>query len=114
MRNRVLILIIAVAVCSITAFSQAPAGQRQRGMANAAAAAPDTTPFDPHDLSGIWLRLAPRGGDRSISAKAPPLTPAGKARMAKNLPARSRTEKPAPDDPADSNDQAFRDRKSKP
>jgi hypothetical protein len=108
MRDRVLVLLTVIALYSIAAFSQAPAGQRQGGRSNAVPAAPDTTPFDAHDLSGIWLRLAPRGGDRSISAKAPPLTPAGKARMAQNLPARSRTEKPAPDDPADSNDPAFR------
>ena len=106
MRNRVIgLMAVLVLLFSLPALSQAPAGQRQGGRGNAAAPAPDTRPFDAHDLSGIWLR---RGGDRSISVKAPALTPAGTARMMKNLPARSRNpETPHTDIPSDSNDPAF-------
>ena len=86
MRNRLIALLpVLFFVFSFTAFGQAK--------------------FDPHDFSGIWLR---RGGDRGISQKAPPLTPAGKARMMKNIPARSRNpETPSTNNPADSNDPAF-------
>ena len=106
MRNRLIGLIPVLALLfSLVTLAQAPAGQRQAGRGNAAAAAPATGPFDPHDLSGIWRR---RGGDRGISPKAPPLTPEGEARMMKNIPARSRNPRaPSTNVPADSNDPAF-------
>jgi hypothetical protein len=91
MRNRVLVLLpLLIIVFSLVALAQAPAAGK----------------FDPHDFTGIWLR---RGGDRSISQKAPPLTKEGTARMMKNIPGRSRNpETPkAPDNPQDSNDPAF-------
>jgi hypothetical protein len=60
---------------------------------------------NPRDLTGIWLRS---GGDRSISPKAPPLTAEGEARMAKNIPVRSRNPRtPSAANPAESNDPAF-------
>lgn len=79
----------AVAVCAL-ALDAAPAAQQK---------------FDPRDLTGIWLRS---GGDRSLSPKAPPLTPDGEARMAKHVPARSRNPRtPSTTNPAESNDPAF-------
>ena len=86
MRFRVTVLIpTLILLFSVAAFAQAQ--------------------FDPHDLTGIWLR---RGGDRSISAKAPELTPAGLARMKQNIPARSRNPNtPSTAVPSDSNDPAF-------
>ena len=70
MRNRLIGLAPAlVLVFSLAALAQPPAGQRQGGRGNAAAAATPTSQFDPHDFSGIWLR---RGGDRSISPKVLP------------------------------------------
>lgn len=106
MRNRVIGLMPAAALFfSVAALAQAPAGQRQGGGGNAAAKAPAKSRFDPHDLTGIWLR---RGGDRSISPKAPPLTREGEARMAKNIPARTRNPRtPSAAVPSDSNDPAF-------
>ena len=93
MRNRLIGLMPALALLfSVGTLAQAPAAQRP-------------TKFDPHDLTGIWLR---RGGDRSISPKAPPLTPEGQARMAKNIPARTRNPStPSAAVPSDSNDPAF-------
>lgn len=86
MRNRVIGLVpLLIFLFSFAAFGQAR--------------------FDPHDLSGIWLR---RGGDRSISPKAPPLTAAGTARMKNNIPVRSRNpETPRTDIPSESNDPAL-------
>jgi hypothetical protein len=81
------VLLAEVFVCSWSVFAQTPG------------------PFDPHDFSGIWLR---RGGDRSISSKAPPLTAEGTARMMKNIPVRSRNPNtPSVDAPEKSNDPAF-------
>jgi hypothetical protein len=51
-----------------------------------ASAATAQTPFDRHDLSGIWTI----SGHRSISAKVPPMTPAGEARLNANKPTRGR------------------------
>lgn len=89
MRSRVIGLIPTLAMLfSVAALAQSPAGK-----------------FDPHDLTGIWLRT---GGDRGLSPKAPPLTPAARAVMAKNVPARSRNPlAPATPDPSLSNDPAF-------
>ena len=42
--------------------------------------------FDPRDLSGIWTI----SGHRSISAKVPPMTPEGEARLNANKPTRGR------------------------
>ena len=88
MRTRVVGLLLAeVFICSWSAFAQAP------------------RPFDHHDFSGIWLR---RGGDRSISPKAPALTAEGTARMMKNIPVRSRNPNtPSADVPEKSNDPSF-------
>jgi hypothetical protein len=83
---------MAAFLLAFSALAQTSAGQRQ-------------VKFDPRDLTGIWLRS---GGDRSISPKAPPLTPEGQARMAKNIPARSRSPlAPSPKVPSESNDPAF-------
>jgi hypothetical protein len=91
MRNRYVILIpVVLSLLSLLTYAQAPAAQGK---------------FDNHDFTGIWLR---RGGDRGISPKAPPMTPAGQARMKLNVPARSRSPlAPAPADPSTSNDPAF-------
>jgi len=51
-----------------------------------ASAATAQTQFDRHDLSGIWTI----SGHRSISAKVPPMTPAGEARLNANKPTRGR------------------------
>src|SRR5262245_25311949 len=106
MRNRFMGLMPALVLFFLlAAFAQAPAGQRQGGRGNAPAAAPATGQFDPHDLSGIWLR---RGGDRGMSPKAPPMTPEAEAKMAQNIPARSRNpQTPSTTVPSDSNDPAF-------
>jgi len=61
--------------------------------------------FDPHDFSGIWLR---KGGDRSMSPKAPALTIEGTEKMMKNIPVRSRNPNtPSAETPEKSNDPAF-------
>ena len=82
------IALLLVLVVSSVALAQAPAGQRGgRGPA----AAPDTRPFDTHDLSGFWFR---NGGDRSIRGSkmsdVPPMTPEGEKRLNANIPARGR------------------------
>jgi len=51
-----------------------------------ASAATAQAQFDRHDLSGIWTI----SGHRSISAKVPPMTPAGEARLNANKPTRGR------------------------
>ena len=91
MRNRFIVVApVLFLLLSLTALAQGPAAQRK---------------FDPHDFTGIWLR---RGGDRGIRPKAPPLTPAGLARMKQNIPARSRNPNtPSTNIPSDSNDPAF-------
>jgi hypothetical protein len=96
MRNRVITLMLVVfsmLFLSLTASAQAGQSATAGGQ------------FDPHDLSGIWFR---RGGDRSISQKAPPLTPEGEAKMASAVPARSRNPKvKAASVPEESNDPAM-------
>jgi hypothetical protein len=93
-----------VLCCSVAALAQAASGQRPQG-AGSSGAAPEGRQFNPRDLSGIWVRS---GGDRSISPKAPALTPEGEARMAKHVPARSRNSRAASSDvPSNSNDPAF-------
>lgn len=90
---------LARALWSITAFvlgfsalGQTAAGQRPARL-------------DPRDLTGIWYRS---GGDRSLSAKAPPLTAAGRAVMSKNVPTRSRdAAAPSSSVPSESNDPTF-------
>lgn len=85
-----IIAFVLILVVSSVALAQAPAGQRG-GRGNAAAAAPDTRPFDAHDLSGFWFR---NGGDRSIRGSkmsdVPPMTPEGEKRFNANSPARGR------------------------
>lgn len=100
MRNRVISL-IPVLVLFLALAAPAKAGQQP-----GARAATATSQFDPHDLSGIWLR---RGGDRSISPKAPALTPEGAKKMAANIPAgRSRNPlAPVAEKPELSNDPAL-------
>ena len=106
MRRHVIACTAALALwLSVAALAQAPAGQPSQGRGNAAATAPARSQFNPRDLSGIWLRS---GGDRSISPKPPPMTPEGEARMAGNIPARSRNPRAAASTvPSDSNDPAF-------
>jgi hypothetical protein len=70
----VLLAVLSVSMVALTASSpqgQAPAGARQQ--------------FDPHDLSGIYIR---RGGNRGFGppASMPPLTPAGEAFMKERIP----------------------------
>ena len=72
MKNRLVNLmvftVVVVLLVSTAAFAQR--GQRG-GRGNAAPAVPDTRPFDPHDLSGLWLKNTVRPREH------PPLTPAG-------------------------------------
>jgi hypothetical protein len=48
-------------------------------------------PFDPHDLSGFWLRNKGFRGVRGTKlADVPPMTPEGERRLNANIPARGR------------------------
>ena len=105
MRNRFIGGLVAVGLCGTAiVLAQTQAGQRPQGR-SASAPPPAKGQFDPRDLTGIWAR---RGGDRSISPKAPPLTREGAAVLAKHVPARSRDPRaPSSNIPSDSNDPAF-------
>jgi hypothetical protein len=66
MRNRLVSVMAATAaVLLLVSTLEAAQGQRQGGRGNAAPAAPDTRPFDPHDLSGFWLRERPDPNETS-------------------------------------------------
>lgn len=78
MRHRVIRLISALVLC--VSFAVIASADQRPG----ADVGPGSSQFDPHDLAGVWRR---DGGDRSISPQAPPLTPAGQARMAAHIPA---------------------------
>jgi hypothetical protein len=97
---------VAVAVViGCAAFVQIVAARQRSEAASAPATQATNVQFDARDLTGVWLR---RGGDRSISPTAPPLTPEGAARLARNRPARSRDPRaPAAGLPSESNDPAF-------
>jgi hypothetical protein len=79
-----------IVLASILAAPSGPLAQG-RGGGRGAPAAPDTRPFDPHDLSGFWTR---NEGDRSIRgskmADVPPMTPEGERLLNANIPARGR------------------------
>jgi len=76
---------------SIVLSASILAGGCQRTDAPPAASATDVTPFDPHDLSGIWSRFGPRtdrgnnqggapfpeAGDAGFNNDVPPFTPEG-------------------------------------
>ena len=99
MRNRFMCLLPALAAVVLFSFTtlieaQTPGQQR--------AGATSASQFDPHDLSGIWIRA---GGDRGLSPKAPPMTPEGEARLKATVPARSRSNLvKAADSPSNSSD----------
>src|SRR5262245_29010843 len=79
--------LVLILILSSVVLAQAPGGQR--GGRGNTAAAPDTRPFDPHDLSGFWFR---NGGARTIRglkmADVPPMTPEGERLLNRNIPAR--------------------------
>ncbi|PYS06830.1 MAG: hypothetical protein DMG12_02500 [Acidobacteria bacterium] len=82
MRNRYIGLMLALTVVlsfSIVALMQARPQQAQKTQAGTKAA------FDPHDLSGIYLR---RGGNRGFGPpnSIPPMTPAGEEIMKVRIP----------------------------
>ena len=54
MRNRLVIMTIALAAVLI--FSLVIVAQNRGGRGSAAPAAPDTRPFNPKELAGIWSR----------------------------------------------------------
>ncbi|HYR83845.1 MAG TPA: hypothetical protein VE422_07185 [Terriglobia bacterium] len=85
MRTRLISLIAALAaVLLLSPAASAYASERQRqggrGRGNAAPEPPDTRPFDPHDLSGYWLKNTVRPREH------PPLTPAGVEAMKGRIP----------------------------
>jgi hypothetical protein len=81
---------LTIVLASILLVPSGPLAQG-RGGGRGAPAAPDTRPFDPHDLSGFWTR---NEGDRSIRgskmADVPPMTPEGERLLNANIPVRGR------------------------
>ena len=79
MQNR-LIRTVVVAVAVLTLSSVAFAQETQPSAAPKAQAA-KTQPFDPHDLTGIWVRGKVPKGNAPLSGNRPPMTPWGQAKF---------------------------------
>ena len=71
-------VIVAVAVLTLSPvmFSQAPQPSASPEKRSAG-----TKPFDPHDLTGIWVRGKVPTGNAPLSANRPPFTPWGQAKF---------------------------------
>ena len=66
-----------------TLFTLAPFTAAQTTRPSAAEPQAKPQPFDPHDLSGVWILSTPYAG---ISNQAPPLTAWGQAKFDANKP----------------------------
>src|SRR5438552_5051476 len=88
-KSLISVVMMALVTATLT-VAQAPAGQRQGGRGNAAAA-PDNRPFDPHDLTGYWYRDQGFRGIRGLKmSDVPEMTPLGKKMFDANIPVRGR------------------------
>ena len=68
--------VLAFLAISPVAFAQSPS---PAGSANSQAAKPK--PFDPHDLTGIWVRGKVPKGNSPLSVNRPPMTPWGQEKF---------------------------------
>ena len=116
MRNRLLTFVIFVAAGSVVSspalaqiYFPAASGGRSPEAKAAAAAAPKPQ-YDPHDISGIWIRTrtgAQRGGPIDTlmgGASAPPMTAWGKEQFTAHKPSQHEAEESRKVPPALGND----------
>lgn len=71
-------VLVAMAVLTLSPVAFSQAAQPSASSENRSAAA---KPFDPHDLTGIWVRGKVPTGNAPLSANRPPFTPWGQAKF---------------------------------